>query len=100
VAGKPAGQRGEVEELSGAAGTQAEEGLKEQQIADLDELAHVALDIGRRIVRQPLMGRSGNAIRLSVVLPDCRGPVRVRIGYRVASSRRRGWSSRSIMTKR
>jgi hypothetical protein len=50
-------QRREIEDLTCTAGAEAEEGLKEQQIPNLDESPDVTLDVGGDVVGKPLMGR-------------------------------------------
>lgn len=50
------GERGEVEHLRGSAGAQPQEGREGVQVADVEDLAHVALDVGGDVVGQPAVG--------------------------------------------
>src|SRR5947209_6409417 len=74
-------QRGEVEDLPRAAGAEAEEGLEEQQVADLDELPDVTLDVGGDIVGKPFVSGQVPLVDPGIAaLPKQRIEVRRRLG--------------------
>ena len=87
---------------------------KAAEVGDAEEVANVALDVGRDVVGQPLVGRDpaienprvrsgpehlaklGRRGREPVGLPDWRGPVTVTTGSSWASSARRRAAVRVI----
>lgn len=47
-------EAGHIQKLAAACGAQLEKALEQTQVLHLNELAHVTLDIGHQVVREPL----------------------------------------------
>jgi len=84
----------QVQLLPGPAGAELEEPGKGLEIADIDDLAHIPLDIGRGVVGQPLMGGDVSIINPGIgALPEKRKEIGRRIGKSVEFFEA-GWQKR------